>query len=117
MQEPENTNLTGRNPDGTWKKGFCPNPGGRKKNPLKEFSLNEFNSWTDQQKSEFLNKISPYDRWRMTEGNPPQETILEGGERPIPILGDIYVHKDNSDKQNSEPDQENKSDTGGNGSE
>ena len=57
-------------------KGFMPgqsgNPGGRKRNPLKDFSLAEFNSWTDEQKAEFLSKISPLDRWKMTEGNPEQ---------------------------------------------
>ena len=74
--KPENTIETGRNPDGTWKKGFCPNPGGRGKNPLKEFSLKEFNSWSDEQKKEFLNKISPIDRWKMTEGNPSNETDI-----------------------------------------
>lgn len=85
--KPENTPETGRNPDGTWKKGFCPNPGGRKRNPLKEFSLDEFNSWSDEQKREFLNKISPFDRWRMTEGNPESKTdITSDGEKISPIL-------------------------------
>ena len=70
---PESTIETGRNPDGTWKKGFCPNPGGRGKSPLKEFSLNEFNSWDDEKKRKFLSKISPIDRWKMTEGQPKQE--------------------------------------------
>lgn len=67
---PDNTKQTGRNPDGTWKKGFCPNPGGRTRNPIKEFSLKEFNSWTDEQKRVFLKEISAIDRWKMTEGNP-----------------------------------------------
>lgn len=87
MNEPENTKETGRNPDGTWKKGFCPNPGGRGKNPLKEFSLKEFESWSDEEKKDFLSKISPIDRWRMTEGNPKQDTdVTSNGESIQPVL-------------------------------
>lgn len=79
MEEvPQNTIETGRNPDGTWKKGFCPNPGGRGKNPIKEYSLKEFNSWTDEQKQEFLGKISAIDRWKMTEGNPKNDVEVSG---------------------------------------
>lgn len=74
--KPENTPETGRDKNGKWLPGFCPNPGGRKKNPLKEFSLDEFNSWDDKKKREFLNKISPFDRWRMTEGNPSSDDKL-----------------------------------------
>ena len=72
MEEPQNREETGRNPDGTFKKGFTGNPGGRPRNPLKEFSLAEFESWTDDEKRKFLKKINPIDRWRMTEGNPHQ---------------------------------------------
>lgn len=56
-----------------FKPGQSGNPGGRPKSPLKEFSLNEFNSWDDEKKRKFLNKISPIDRWKMTEGQPKQE--------------------------------------------
>ena len=63
-------------------KGFMPgqsgNPGGRPRNPLKEFSLKEFNTWTDEEKKVFLKKISPIDRWKMTEGNPANEVDLKG---------------------------------------
>lgn len=97
IDEPINTLDTGRNADGTWKKGFCPNMQGRKKNPLKEYSLNQFLSWTDEQKKEFLSKINPLDIWRMTEGNPRQDTdITSGGkELPQPI---INVHTNNGNK-------------------
>lgn len=82
LTNPENRVETGRNPDGTFKKGFTGNPGGRPRNPLKDFSLKQFNEWSDEQKLEFLNKISPIDRWKMTEGNPRQDTDLTSdGER------------------------------------
>lgn len=94
--QPINTPDTGRNPDGTWKKGFCPNMQGRKKNPLKEFSLKEFTSWTDEQKKEFLGKISAYDRWRMTEGNPATEPLELGGEITLKIAKEIADHYDSN---------------------
>ncbi len=63
-------------------KGFMPgqsgNPGGRPRNPLKDFSLKEFNSWSDKKKREFLSKISPIDRWKMTEGNPENDLKVQG---------------------------------------
>ena len=63
-------------------KGFMPgqsgNPGGRPRNPLKDFSLAEFKSWTDAQKKAFLKKVSPLDRWKMTEGNPSNDLDVKG---------------------------------------
>lgn len=79
MSEPENTKETGRNPDGTFKPGFTGNPGGRPRNPLKEFSLKQFESWTDAEKLKFLSKIAPIDRWKMTEGNPKQDIDADLG--------------------------------------
>ena len=102
--KPDNTKDTGRNPDGTWKKGFCPNPGGRHKNPLKEFSLAEFNSWTNKQKQEFLKKISPFDRWRMTEGNPKQDTEISGNP-DLPFIFRIEkIEKDDGTKGSNSED-------------
>ncbi len=74
MEEPQNREESGRNPDGTFKKGFTGNAGGRPRNPLKDFSLAQFNAWTDEQKQAYLDKIAPIERWRMTEGNPHQTT-------------------------------------------
>ena len=73
----ENNEIATKKLGGVTGKGFMPgisgNPGGRPKSPLKEFSLNEFNSWDDEKKREFLSTISPIDRWKMTEGQPKQE--------------------------------------------
>lgn len=65
-----------------FKPGQSGNEKGRPKNPLKEYSLAEFNKWTDKQKKDFLAKISPIDRWKMTEGNPKTE-----------VEGDIEITK------------------------
>jgi len=105
INNPENTIETGRNPDGTWKKGFCPNPGGRGRNPLKDFSLKQFESWNDEQKREFLNKISPIDRWKMTEGNPDNKTDhTTKGEKIMYLPGEL-IDK-NGISQDSKPSSE-----------
>ena len=77
-EEPQNRQETGRNPDGTFKLGFTGNPGGRPRNPLKEFSLKQFEDWTDAQKKAFLKRVSPIDRWKMTEGNPSNDVEISG---------------------------------------
>lgn len=69
--------------------GHSGNPGGRPKNPLKEYSLKEFESWTDKEKKEFLKKISPIDRWKMTEGNPKQDTEIDAT-----IIGPTIIRLD-----------------------
>ena len=98
-EKPDSREDTGRNPDGTWKKGFCPNRGGRTKNPLKEFSLKEFNSWTDEQKKDFLLKIDPIDRWRMTEGNPSQDNKTDSTIRVIMATEDETIEGTDTDTE------------------
>lgn len=73
-KKPANREETGRNPDGTFMTGVSGNPSGRpKKSPLKEFSMEEFKRWTDDEKRDFLSKIPAIDRWKMTEGNPTSD--------------------------------------------
>lgn len=72
-KNPDTTEETGRNPDGTWKKGFSGNLDGRPRSPLKAFQLSEFIKMTDDEKRKFLELVSPEMRWRMAEGNPPQK--------------------------------------------
>jgi len=80
--------------------------GAKQKKPLKEFSLNQFNQWTDKQKQEFIDKIPPLDRWRMTEGNPQTDTdITSGGEKINPIYG--AVSKCSSNEEGIQPKEEN----------
>ena len=86
-----------------WKKGQSGNPGGRPKNPLKDFSLKEFKSWTDEEKKAFLEKIPSLDRWKMTEGNPKQDTdITSDGEQIQPILVEFINGKETTDNTDTE---------------
>ena len=82
MNNVENNEKTTKKLGGITGKGFMPgqsgNPGGRPRNPLKDFSLKEFNSWTDEKKRKFLAKVSPIDRWKMTEGNPENDVNVQG---------------------------------------
>lgn len=75
--EPDNTIGTGRNPDGTWKKGFCPNPGGRSKKPIKEYLLKKFNLMSDEEKEEIVRGLPIYQQIVLAEGNPKQESEIE----------------------------------------
>ena len=70
-----------RNLDGTFKQGFSGNPGGRPKG-LKNYDQQRFANMTDEEKEEFLSKISPELRYRMAEGNPHQtQDLTSGGEK------------------------------------
>jgi hypothetical protein len=69
-----------------FKPGQSGNPNGRPRDPMKQFSLREFQDWTDKQKRAFLKKIKPEERWRMTEGNPKNDdTMNVTGELTISI--------------------------------
>ena len=63
-------------------KGFMPgqsgNPGGRPRNPLKDFSREEFKKWDVKKKRAFLKRVSAIDRWKMTEGNPDSDVNVQG---------------------------------------
>ena len=54
------------------------NAGGRPRNPLKEFSRKEFESWDEKKKRKFLKKVTAIDRWKMTEGNPDSDVNVQG---------------------------------------
>jgi len=109
-EEPDNTKLTGRNPDGTWKKGFCPNPGGRSKKPIKEYGLKKFNEMTDEQKEEFLESIPAGERWRMIEGNPKQDTDITSAGEKIFVIPSEIIRKNKLDELDEE-DEKHNSDT------
>ena len=85
-----NTGTTEKKLGGVTGKGFMPgksgNPGGRPKKPLKEFSMELFKSMTREEKLAFLEKISPLDRWKMTEGNPDQDTDITTSGESLNVL-------------------------------
>ena len=65
------------NPDG--KGGFGEHPenineGGRPKNSLKSYVAKKLAEMPDEEKDEFLKKITPDFQWKMAEGNPHQSS-------------------------------------------
>lgn len=66
------------------------NPGGpgRPKGPtLKTWVKNHFETMTDEERVEFLNKIDPIKAWEMGEGKAEAKTdVTSGGEKITPIL-------------------------------
>lgn len=83
--------------DTQFKPGVSGNPGGRPKNPLKDFQRELFASMTKEQKLEYLNKVDELNRWKMAEGNPDVKTDLtSGGEVLSPILVKFINGKDDT---------------------
>lgn len=96
-----------RNEDGTFKKGFSGNPGGRMKG-LKDFDRDRFALMDDKQKAEFLETISPELRYRMAEGNPAQTTEAKVEiTLPKPLLDLNVLRNNNSNQKTSETNEEN----------
>jgi len=109
---------TGRNEDGTFKKGVSGNPSGRPKGTLKDYVRQKFMAMTEEEKEEFLSKISPDTIWKMGEGMPKQDTEHSGEIKIVkPIYGNKSVQGHISDSKDIQPEQENQSSSGGNISE
>lgn len=70
----ETTEIKDKLLGGVTGKGFMPgvsgNPGGRPKNPLKDFQRDLFAVMSKEEKMEFLKDVQNLDRWKMAEGNP-----------------------------------------------
>lgn len=77
IENPENREET-RNPDGTFKPGISGNPGGRPKNPMKDYIRSKFASMSSEDMEKWLkeHKVSGEIQWKMAEGNPMQDTNL-----------------------------------------
>lgn len=110
-----------RNADGTLKKGFSGNPSGRPRDTMKDFLRRKLIDMTDEEKENFLKKISHEELFRMAEGHPHQTTDVTSGGKPIPIIAGI-TQKDNvvldndGDKKDQSVAPENQSGARGDGS-
>jgi hypothetical protein len=76
---------SGRNADGTFRKGFSGNPSGRPKGTLKDYVRKKFMEMSEEEKEDFIAKIDPLNLWQMGEGRPAQDNILKGDET-APII-------------------------------
>lgn len=101
-QNRENSGKPERNEDGTFKKGFSGNPGGKPRNTLKKYVQDKLAYMTDEEKEAWLieHKISGLDQWKMGEGNPENAVDLTSkGERfGSPILADALRAADDTVK-------------------
>ena len=86
---------TGRNLDGTFKPGYSGNPGGRPRNVLKEYLRGKFEEMSDEDKEEFLSKVSPELKWQMVEGRPAQGIGQDPDLDPVPALIQFVDGNDN----------------------
>lgn len=83
MEEPIKLAENGRNPDGTFRKGFVSNPKGRPKGKtLKEWARERLMEMDEEERNEFLKGLPKEIIWRMSEGN-PKEQVEHSGELEI----------------------------------
>jgi len=107
-----------RDKSGKYLKGHdSPGPGRPKGKTMKEFAREFLMNQSDEEKKQWLRDIGKDTVWKMAEGNPHQGGSLEVREIPIPLAditkqNDGILHND-SNKENSETKQEDKSSSGG----
>lgn len=90
-----------------FKPGESGNPGGRPKGAksLKTYAKEYLESLSEEEKLEYMKQVDPDLVWRMAEGNPKQDTKIEGEIKVIPILGGIAndLSSDQSSSQDTQP--------------
>ena len=98
-EETDNSSKTDNKP-WLWKKGFCPNPGGRPKGQsLKEWARNKFLTMTEEEREDFLNGIDKKSIWAMGEGNPDTKSdITSNGETIVLTPEKLALAKEYEEK-------------------
>ena len=73
--------------DTRFKKGVSGNPGGRPKQPLKEFARKFLEEMTEEDKKVWMKGIPALDVWKMAEGNPASKSTIDGELKlPVPLI-------------------------------
>lgn len=97
----EDTNKTSEKP-WLFKKGNPGGPGRPVGKSLKEYSREYLAKMTDEERQEFLEGIPKVDIWKMSEGNPKQDTdVTTNGESLTPLLVK-FLNNDNPSNGNTE---------------
>ena len=87
-----------RNDDGTFKDGVSGNPGGRPKNSLKSYVASKLAKMSDEEKDAWLetHDIKGEVQWRMSEGNPANNTDITSGGEPLILPATLIEKNDTS---------------------
>lgn len=82
QNQPTNRNLSGRNPDGTFQAGVSGNSSGRPRGTMKDYLRKKFMEMSDEEKEDFLKRVSPEMQIKLAEGN-PQNAVEHSGRLTI----------------------------------
>lgn len=95
-----------------FKKGQSGNPGGRPKGKsLKDYTRDMLAAMTDDERQNFLEGLPKVEIWKLAEGQPHQSNDTTVEVKPSPLLNAISNNPSNN--KDSQPKEENTSDTGG----